>query len=203
MTSARRFPNDVGSPKAARQFALEKLPGYAPEVLEVVELLVSELATNSVRHTDSGFEVRICSAPNRIRVSVTDSGPGRPVERPSDPTAPSGRGLALMKMLSSSSGVSRSRAAAGGKTVWFVLDIADHQFRPVPAKAEMAGGKAGGGGARGVRPRAADRGSRGRGDRPRALDQGSAGPGRPRALDQGSRRCVIDELAAGLSRARR
>ena len=128
MTSARRFPNDVAAAKAARQFVLEKLPGYAPELLEVVELLVSELATNSVRHTESGFEVRVSSDPRRIRVSVTDSGPGRPVERAHDPSAASGRGLALVKMLSSASGVNPSRGAAGGKTVWFVLDVAEHQF---------------------------------------------------------------------------
>lgn len=130
MISARKFPNDVAAAKAARQFALENLAGYAPELLEVVELLVSELATNSVRHTDRGFEVRVSSDPRRIRVSVTDSGAGRPVEQAFDPAAHSGRGLALVKMLSSASGVSRSRAAAGGKTVWFVLDVADHQFQP-------------------------------------------------------------------------
>jgi anti-sigma regulatory factor (Ser/Thr protein kinase) len=130
MTGARKFPNEPAAARAARQFALANLAGYAAELLEVVELLVSELASNSVRHTDSGFEVRISSDRRRIRVSVTDSGSGSPTERPLDPAAESGRGLALVKMLSSASGVTRSRSSAGGKTVWFELDVAAHQFQP-------------------------------------------------------------------------
>jgi anti-sigma regulatory factor (Ser/Thr protein kinase) len=153
MTSARKFPNDVRAAKAARQFALEQLAGYAPEVLEVVELLVSELATNSVRHTDSGFEVRVSSGPRRIRVSVTDSGAGQPVERAPDPTAASGRGLALVKMLSSASGVRPSRAAAGGKTVWFVLDVADHRYQPALAARASAGSSAASGESEARRPK--------------------------------------------------
>jgi anti-sigma regulatory factor (Ser/Thr protein kinase) len=133
MTSVRKFPNQSTAARAARQFALANLAGYAPELLEVVELLVSELASNSVRHTESGFEVRVSSDRRRIRVSVTDSGSGRPTERALDPTAESGRGLALVKMLSSASGVTRSRSSAGGKTVWFVLDVAPHQFQPALA----------------------------------------------------------------------
>jgi serine/threonine-protein kinase RsbW len=129
MTSARRFPNDAQAARAARQFALASLAGYAPELLEVVELLVSELATNSVRHTNSGFELRISSDPSRIRISVTDRGPGKPAVQKLDPTALSGRGLALVEMLSSSWGVRASRSAEGGKTVWLTLDVSDRQLR--------------------------------------------------------------------------
>jgi anti-sigma regulatory factor (Ser/Thr protein kinase) len=129
MTAARTFPNDVMAVKAARQFALESLADHSRELLELVELLVSELATNSVRHTDSAFEVKVSSDPSQIRISVTDSGSGRPTMQRFDPTAVSGRGLALVEMLSNSWGVRRSESAAGGKTVWFVLDVADHRFR--------------------------------------------------------------------------
>jgi anti-sigma regulatory factor (Ser/Thr protein kinase) len=129
MTGARKFPNDVTAIGAARRFALAQIDGYAQELRDVVELLVSELATNSVRHTESGFELKIACEPDRIRVSVTDSGPGRPVVRALDATSMSGRGLALMKALASSSGVRNSRSAAGGKTVWFVLEVADQQVQ--------------------------------------------------------------------------
>lgn len=135
MTGSRKFPNDLTAIGAARRFALAQMNGYARELRDVVELLVSELATNSVRHTESGFELKIACEPGRIRVSVTDSGSGRPVVRALDATSVSGRGLALMKALSSSSGVRRSRSAAGGKTVWFVLEVADQQLqRSSPAR---------------------------------------------------------------------
>jgi anti-sigma regulatory factor (Ser/Thr protein kinase) len=129
VTGSRKFPNDVTAIGAARRFALAQMNGYAQELRDVVELLVSELATNSVRHTESGFELKIACEPDRIRVSVTDGGPGRPVVRALDATSVSGRGLALMKALSSSSGVRRSRSAAGGKTVWFVLEVADQRLQ--------------------------------------------------------------------------
>lgn len=130
MTAARRFPNDAIAVKAARQFALESLADRSLELLEMVELLVSELASNCVRHTDSAFEVKISSDPSQIHISVTDSGSGRPEMQRFDPTAVSGRGLALVEMLSNSWGVSPSEPTSSGKTVWFVLDVADQPFRP-------------------------------------------------------------------------
>jgi anti-sigma regulatory factor (Ser/Thr protein kinase) len=124
MTNTRRsFPNETWAPRAARRFALASLPAYPDVVLEKVELLVSELTTNCVCHTDSGFEVRVSADPERIRVAVTDHGSGRPEVQPFDPSATSGRGLALVKLFSSSSGVRRSRSLAGGKTVWFVIEL--------------------------------------------------------------------------------
>jgi len=129
MTAARKFPNDAAAARAARQFALEALSGYSSELREVVELLVSELATNSVRHTDSDFEVTISVDASTIRISVADSGTGQPAVQQLDPSAVSGRGLALVEMLSSSWGVRPSQSGVSGKTVWFVLDIADKQLQ--------------------------------------------------------------------------
>jgi anti-sigma regulatory factor (Ser/Thr protein kinase) len=141
MTTARRFPNDANAAKAARQFALTTLVGYPRELLEVVELLVSELATNAVRHTASTFELRISSNADRVRISVTDHGVGAPAVKHVSPTSVSGRGLALVEMLSSSWGVSPSRSLAGGKTVWFVLEGEAHGLRRVRAAARNRRGR--------------------------------------------------------------
>jgi serine/threonine-protein kinase RsbW len=122
MTSIRDFPNDPTAVRAARRFALESLSGQSAELLEVVELLVSELATNAVRHTDSGFSVRVEQDARRIRISVTDHGGGHPEVQGLDPEAISGRGLALVEMFSREWGVRPSRSAEGGKTVWLELD---------------------------------------------------------------------------------
>jgi anti-sigma regulatory factor (Ser/Thr protein kinase) len=130
MTSRRRFPNDPAAVRAARKFVLTELAGYAADLLEVTELLVSELAGNCVRHTKSSFEVHIEADVRRITVRVADRGSGRPVVRSLDPDAVAGRGLALVEMLSSSWGVRASRSAAGGKSVWFALDLRDPGDRP-------------------------------------------------------------------------
>lgn len=125
MSSNRKFPNDPQAVRAARKFALSELPGYAPELLDVVELLVSELAGNCVRHTNSDFEVSVSGDRRKIRVSVSDRGAGRPVVQHVDTSAVSGRGLALVETLSSSWGVRNSRLPGGGKAVWFMLDLGD------------------------------------------------------------------------------
>jgi len=127
MTSSRRFPNDPAAVRAARKFAVHELSGHDPDLLEVIELLVSELAGNCVRHTDSSFAVHIGADRRRIRVSVSDRGGGRPVVQALDPDAIAGRGLALVQMLSSSWGVRRNRSLTGGKAVWFVLDLKDQR----------------------------------------------------------------------------
>ena len=129
MTSNRKFPNDPKAVRAARKFVVHELSGYPEDLLDVAELLVSELAGNCVRHTDSSFEVKVTGDPQRIRVAVSDRDPGRPVVRHVDADAVTGRGLALVEMLASSWGVRTKRSFSGGKAVWFVLDLGDENER--------------------------------------------------------------------------
>lgn len=129
MTSNRKFPNDPKAVRAARKFVVHELSGYPEDLLDVVELLVSELAGNCVRHTESSFEVRVTGDPARIRVAVSDGDPGKPVVRHVDAEAVTGRGLALVEMLSSSWGVRTRRSFAGGKAVWFVLELEGEHAR--------------------------------------------------------------------------
>jgi anti-sigma regulatory factor (Ser/Thr protein kinase) len=117
MTPTRRFPAQATSVAAARRFAIELLGGLPPETLDVVELMVSELATNCVRHAQSGFELRIASAAGQIRIEVTDDAGGTPAKRSPGPEDPHGRGLQIVEMFSDAWGVDPQRAV--GKTVWF------------------------------------------------------------------------------------
>jgi anti-sigma regulatory factor (Ser/Thr protein kinase) len=133
MKVSHQFPNDPAAVRAARRFALDQLEGYAAEQREVVELLVSELATNSVLHTDSGFMLSIESDRRKIRISVTDEGAGSPEVQDLDPQRLSGRGLALVEMFSSSWGVRPSSSAGDGKTVWLVLDTTEESRQAAPA----------------------------------------------------------------------
>ncbi len=119
MKRARSFPLDVRSVADARRFAKQILEGSAPDVVEAAELMVSELATNCIRHVHSGFELALDRTDTQIRVEVTDLGGGAPELQLPGPDDIGGRGLRIVEMLSDSWGV--TRRAPEGKTVWFEL----------------------------------------------------------------------------------
>ena len=119
MKHERTFPHEPESVPAARRFATSVLRGVTAETLEAIELMVSELATNCVRHTNSGFALTISRGGGDIRVEATDRAGGTPEMRSPKPTDPSGRGLKIVDMLSSDWGVDRH--ASTGKTVWFTV----------------------------------------------------------------------------------
>ena len=85
---------------------------------QVVELLTGELVANAVVHgpPDGAVTVRVRIDGPVVRVMVSDGGGGVPVVGHPEPTAPSGRGLALVEALSSDWG---THIVPGGKTVWF------------------------------------------------------------------------------------
>jgi anti-sigma regulatory factor (Ser/Thr protein kinase) len=119
MRDTRRFPHEPQSVPAARRFATAVLRGASTEILEAVELMVSELATNCIRHTNSGFDLTIIRNGTDIRVEATDHAGGTPTMRSPLPTEPSGRGLKIIDMLSGGWGVQSE--ADSGKTVWFTI----------------------------------------------------------------------------------
>jgi anti-sigma regulatory factor (Ser/Thr protein kinase) len=122
MKNTRTFPHEPQSVPAARRFATSALSGASQETLEAVELMVSELATNCIRHTDSGFDLTIIRNGPEIRVEATDHAGGVPTMRSPEPTDPSGRGLKIIDMLSAGWGVQAN--ASHGKTVWFTISDA-------------------------------------------------------------------------------
>jgi len=88
--------------------------------LRDVQLLVSELVTNSVRHATRSGEVELAVTVTRrsIRVCVTDGGPGFQVEpRQEDADPASGWGLFLVEQLADRWGVELN----GRTQVWFEL----------------------------------------------------------------------------------
>lgn len=106
--SSFRFSGRPESVKAARDWlgARMRISGIPGEVADTALLLLSELATNSVRHTPSGadsgvFHVRAFFFRARLRVEVRDS--GRPLVAVNAagpaPDAEHGRGLLLVDTL--------------------------------------------------------------------------------------------------------
>jgi anti-sigma regulatory factor (Ser/Thr protein kinase) len=122
MRRMRSFPAIPQSVHAARRFATDTLSSSPASTVEAVELMVSELATNCIRHERTNFHITILGSAQEIRVEVTDSGSGTPTMRSPGPDEPSGRGLQIVDMLSDSWGVEPEHPS--GKTVWFTMPAA-------------------------------------------------------------------------------
>lgn len=133
--STRRFSNKDTSVSEARRFTRQTLSGISREQLEIVELLVSELATNCIRHAQTDFQVTIHGTPAEIRVEVTDHAAGEPILRSPGPADPTGRGLRIVQMLAHTWGVEHKEDV--GKTVWFTLSaqvqLADTALQSIPS----------------------------------------------------------------------
>ncbi|GAA4626993.1 MULTISPECIES: ATP-binding protein [Cellulomonas] len=112
------------APRAARHWVMRSVAGVGVGGAsnQVIELLTGELVTNAVTHGPAAapvqVDVRVDGAV--VRVAVTDEGEGTPRLQHPEPTAPSGRGMALVAALASAWG--SARRPGGGTTVWFEVD---------------------------------------------------------------------------------
>lgn len=116
------LPPTPQAPGQARRVVRQTLSGVNRETLDTATLLVSELVTNSVRHSGTPPEetvvLRIAQGPSAVRVEVCDSGPGFRVEpRKAAVDAVGGWGLPLVERLSRRWGVLQGPPT----TVWFEL----------------------------------------------------------------------------------
>jgi anti-sigma regulatory factor (Ser/Thr protein kinase) len=122
-----RFPASLTSPGDARRFVGGLLVGVTTAgVIAEATLLTSELVTNALVHAGSPMVVKVVVAGASFRIEVSDSGAGIPAVASVDPTAVGGRGLALVRDMSSAWGVTQHGT---GKTVWFSLLAAPAAWR--------------------------------------------------------------------------
>jgi anti-sigma regulatory factor (Ser/Thr protein kinase) len=94
-----------------------------PRELFHARLLVTELVANSIRHAGLAdadvIDLDVSMQSDRLRVEVTDHGPGFDAPHLVEPPAgTSGRGLFLVDALADVWGVARTGAAT---TVWFEI----------------------------------------------------------------------------------
>jgi anti-sigma regulatory factor (Ser/Thr protein kinase) len=103
---------------------------------DTAELLTAELVANAVEHTSVGrtpIELVVELRPTGCQVEVHDPDPAPPADltrpdvEPPDPWREGGRGLLLIRALSSSCG---HRPTGAGKAVWFRLPAVPAQRRP-------------------------------------------------------------------------
>ncbi|MEV6742944.1 SpoIIE family protein phosphatase [Streptomyces sp. NPDC088394] len=120
LTIAQAEPERIA---AARQQLRDLLHDWAdPEQVDAAVLMISEMATNVLVHTD-GDALMLAQATGehgerRLRVEVSDGSDELPHRRRPGEMASSGRGLVLMEMLADTWGVDPRGA---GKSIWFEL----------------------------------------------------------------------------------
>lgn len=136
-----REPSAPGRARAELRQAIRN--GLPDADRATVTLLTSELVTNAVIHpgeaVGGSVGLRITTYPDRVRVEVTDAGPGFDVGNlPPRPREFGGHGLVVVDGLASRWGTSR-RTIDGeeGFRVWFELDV-EHQPSAALGVAEPA-----------------------------------------------------------------
>ncbi|MGP4110749.1 SpoIIE family protein phosphatase [Streptomyces sp. 4N509B] len=115
-----RLPDAVGH---ARRFTGRTLRSWqVEEDADAALLIVSELVTNALTHTQGPVRLDLTLAGSRLRVAVSDSSPRTPVKAESaDWEATGGRGIMLVAAVSDSWG---SVPLSGGKQVWAEIVLA-------------------------------------------------------------------------------
>ena len=109
------------SVRQARQLAQATVRQWFPDkVVETAGLLVSELASNAVRHVTGRacFRLVVLRTAKGLRAEVHDCGRGEPRVLKAGDGDEGGRGLALVELLSDAWGWTPT---ADGKAVWFEL----------------------------------------------------------------------------------
>lgn len=114
----QRDPTEV---RQARQHVARACDGLARDLVEIAQLLATELVTNALDHGAGEITLGITRSEHDLRVDVGDDAPSRP--RASVPPADQvrGRGMLLVEAMAAAWGV--EPPADKGKRVWFRLRI--------------------------------------------------------------------------------
>ncbi len=111
---------EVASAPAARQWLGDLLHDYPADQRSRAQLLVGELVANAVLHADTEVSVGVRADGTLVHVEVADRSMVPPVAKPFAPDASTGRGLLLVRRLSTAWGVVGHEA---GKVVWFEVGV--------------------------------------------------------------------------------
>ena len=125
MSGLQHLPlgNEPSAPSTARTFVRSVLEaaGAGDDVVDTAVLVVSELVTNAVLHTDGPVAVEVRTEPGPVRIAVLDAAPTAPSVRHYSDGAMTGRGLDLVDAVCTRWGVDHQTR---GKTVWAEVDEA-------------------------------------------------------------------------------
>lgn len=118
-TAMRVYPASVHAVREARHFVRTCLGGGGDRA-EDVALIVSELASNAVRHARSPFAVHVTVEGPSVRIGVRDASNEGPRLVPASGMSETGRGVATIAALSERWGTEEHPV---GKTVWAELPL--------------------------------------------------------------------------------
>ena len=124
---------EASSAAQARAFVSQHLLDHdLPHLVDDIEVVVSELATNAMAHAHTPFTVILCAFDDTVVLEVSDASRTEPsliVARALDTT---GRGVAIVQALSRDWGV--LPRASGGKSVWAEFDSTARPRAPLARK---------------------------------------------------------------------
>lgn len=111
------------APRLARVFVAERFAAWGTKDDYVARVVVSELVTNAYRHGEGMIVVRLfLDARDGLPIlEVWDAGEGRPVVKPPNRAALTGRGLRIVAEMVGAWGV--RPLDEGGKAVWTKLNV--------------------------------------------------------------------------------
>ncbi|MFE5329391.1 SpoIIE family protein phosphatase [Embleya sp. NPDC056575] len=114
------LPAEPAVVSRARELSRKTLTEWGLDALvDITELLVSELVTNALRYGAGPIRLRLLRG-RALLCEVADAGTTLPRMREADDTDEGGRGLQLVNQLAERWG---SRKSGHGKTVWFELPL--------------------------------------------------------------------------------
>lgn len=115
-----RFAAAATAPGDARRRIRDLLrrAGHDAEVLDDVQIVITELAANAVVHASTPFLVSIRSTGSIVHIRVRDRSHDAPTLRGDRQTTPSGRGMGIVAALANRWGVDLT---SDGKIVWAEL----------------------------------------------------------------------------------
>ncbi|QKW10228.1 ATP-binding protein [Streptomyces sp. NA04227] len=113
---------------AVRDLLRRQQVPVSDEVVQGLLLIVSELATNAVRHAavlSPLLAVEVAVGAEWVRVSVEDNHPYRPTALVADHAQTGGRGLLLVREVTREAGgvCDVEHTAGGGKIIWAALPL--------------------------------------------------------------------------------
>ena len=119
------LPAEPASVGQARRFVRGVLDDWGlGELVETVQLLTSELATNAVLHARTAFAVVVSRSSKAVRVDVLDGSAVLPRNRQPSLTAATGRGVNMVEALAEQWGPTPETQLHGfAKGVYFTLPV--------------------------------------------------------------------------------
>ena len=110
------------APRHARRFTRRTLRAWGVvRELDTALLIVSELVTNAIVHTEGQVRLELTLVNNRLRIAVGDASPRTPVKPPAVGwEATGGRGIMLVQAVSDAWG---TLPVSGGKQVWSEITV--------------------------------------------------------------------------------